>query len=197
MPKLYFADVSGLDIEIAAAKLPPHRLNKMNRLPRTESKKLSAGAYLLFIRACELNGLSPEYEVGANGKPDFIDGTVHFSLSHSGNYAVCAISDKPVGVDIEIPRSGSLRIAERFFAPDELTHIKNAADPDDEFCRVWTMKESYIKALGLTLSSLDSFSVLKAVGCAFFNHRFNAYNISVCTVGEDTAAELLEITDLC
>ena len=197
MLKLYISDVSGLDIESASALLPPDRYEKMKKLRRSEDKKLSAGAYLLFRRASELNGLSPDYTVGLNGKPDYSASGMHFSISHSGCYAVCAVSDKTVGVDIERPRHGSLKLAERFFAADELDHLKSCGSPDDEFCRIWTMKESFIKAYGLNLSELGGFSVLDSRCCSYCGFTFNGYHISVCTAEEDSGAELTELYDLC
>ena len=37
-----------------------------------------------------------------HGKPYLSDySDVHFNISHSGEYVVCSVSDKPVGVDIQ------------------------------------------------------------------------------------------------
>ena len=88
---------------------------------------------------------------------------VHFNVSHSGNMVVCAVSNHPVGVDVEFIRSAKPGIAERFFCEDECLHISSSTDsPDAAFFQIWTMKESYIKWNGKGLAaSLDSFSVLE------------------------------------
>ena len=73
------------------------------------------------------------------------------SLSHSKNALAVAISDRPVGIDIELispPRSA--RFAEWVLTPDELSEL--AALPDG--CRAefiisrWTAKESIYKRTG-------------------------------------------------
>lgn len=98
-------------------------------------------------------------------------GTPYVSLSHSGDYAVCAIAKVPVGVDIQKRqpvRSGMLR---HFFTEGEerdflRRHLgeeppkeregafgSRTADclgegAETEFLRLWTMKESYMKLTG-------------------------------------------------
>lgn len=65
-----------------------------------------------------------ELTVNEFGKP-FIMGKprVQFNLSHAENYIVCAISDEPVGIDVEIMKPIDLEIAERFFTSDETEYI--------------------------------------------------------------------------
>ncbi|MCH7595579.1 MAG: 4'-phosphopantetheinyl transferase superfamily protein, partial [Planctomycetes bacterium] len=69
----------------------------------------------------------------------------------------------PLGVDVEKidARRGSRGIAERYFAAPELDHLKGF-DGEEYlrwFFRIWTLKETYIKArgLGLTLPLNDFF----------------------------------------
>ena len=61
------------------------------------------------------------FDAGAFGKPQLIDfPQVHFNLSHSGDWALCVISDDgPVGVDIEVvrPLDEHDDLAARFFPP--------------------------------------------------------------------------------
>ena len=80
-----------------------------------------------------------------NGKDGF---TLHFSLSHSGDYAACIISDVPCGVDIECIREKDITsLAKRVFSPAESKKITAR-----EFYETWTVKESVLKALGTGLS---------------------------------------------
>jgi len=95
-------------------------------------------------------------------KPGFIDIPLKFNLSHSENVSVCAIVlNHEIGVDIEyIRRKIDLNIPERFFTQYESAYIKSLAEEDRQkaFFRLWTLKESYIKAKGMGLSiSLDAF----------------------------------------
>lgn len=86
--------------------------------------------------------------------PDF-----HYNFSDSGDYLVLAVSpDHPIGVDLQkiIPiRSGPLKMAERFFHPDEirlLSACKNAEEQYLLFFRIWTIKEAFLKCTGEGLS---------------------------------------------
>ncbi len=81
------------------------------------------------------------------GKPLLVDGSCHFSLSHSGPWVVCATADSPVGVDVELPRC-SAAVAQRFFHPEEVA----LADDPDQLCRLWTAKEAFVKALGVGIT---------------------------------------------
>lgn len=99
-------------------------------------------------------------EYGKPLLPGFQD--VHFNISHSGPWVVCAVDDQPVGIDVEIIKPMDFKIAERFFSKDEYRSLMN--QPEEKklhyFYRLWTLKESYIKAEGKGLSiPLDSFSM--------------------------------------
>ena len=88
---------------------------------------------------------------------------MHFNLSHSGSYAVCAVSDAPVGVDIEVRRKNTnLKVAKRFFSQAENDYIdsfETLESREDAFYRIWTLKEAFVKATGEGLSRpLNEFS---------------------------------------
>ena len=103
----------------------------------------SAAAYALLEHAFRERygrGL-PEIEKTPAGKPFFPgEPEIHFSLSHCATHVLCALSDEPVGADIESPRHISERAVSFFSSPDELSHF----EPLD----LWVLKESYIKLLG-------------------------------------------------
>jgi len=100
------------------------------------------------------------------GKPflsNVID--IHYNISHSGVYVVCAVSNTQIGVDIELIKSIDINIAKRFFSPDEINYVFYPSDEQqyERFYQIWTMKESQVKWEGMGLSkNLRSFSVLKA-----------------------------------
>lgn len=90
-----------------------------------------------------------------NGKPYFQEyPEIQFNLSHSGDYAVCVLHDRPVGVDIEQCKHMKESIAKRFFAPEEYEDIIAVQDEQERtrrFYRYWVLKESFMKAVGLGL----------------------------------------------
>lgn len=181
MIKLYIADVSRLDIEKALDAVSDYRRQKALRCPDEEKMRRCLGVELLLCRA--LGAAEPlDYALGANGKPYLKDGSVCFSLSHSGNYAVCAVSDCEVGVDIEAPRQNTLRIAKRFFTEDEYERIEKSDEPDELFCRLWVIKESYIKANGTGFKTpLDSFCAADRIGeYSTAHYKMHGCHIAVC-----------------
>jgi len=74
------------------------------------------------------------------------DGMVLFAGCCGGN----------VGVDVErISRRTDVALAERYFASPEVEYVMDHHDADAKlraFLRVWTLKESFIKAIGTGLS---------------------------------------------
>ncbi len=122
----------------------------------------------LLIKAVAVNHFNlPKSEMkigyGQNSKPHFeAHPELHYNLSHSGDWVVAAFSDRPVGIDIERIKEINLTIAERFFAPEELDSLTGLPDEQRKICffNLWTLKESYLKALGTGLTRpLNSFTV--------------------------------------
>lgn len=87
---------------------------------------------------------------------------VHFSISHSGAYWACAVSDAPVGLDLQEERPVKAeKLARRFFHPAEVEWL--AARDWQQFCRIWAYKESWLKYTGEGMGAgLDGFSVVGA-----------------------------------
>jgi len=105
------------------------------------------------------------FEINDYGKPAVQDHKLEFNLSHSGDFALIAVTqERKVGVDVERLRSDIEieSMARRFFSPNEVSKL--IALPLElrvsGFFNCWTRKEAYIKAQGLGLSlPLDSFDV--------------------------------------
>jgi 4'-phosphopantetheinyl transferase superfamily len=90
---------------------------------------------------------APALARDANGKPQLIGAAVHFNVSHSGELALVAVSDAPVGVDIEQQRAIADPVA---FA--RRLHFETA-DPR-ELMRLWCRKEAWLKARGIGLAGV-------------------------------------------
>ncbi len=65
-----------------------------------------------------------------------------FSLSHSGGMALCALSPRPVGVDVELVRPRRSRLPARALSGEEQARFDGSWE---EFYRLWTLKESWCK----------------------------------------------------
>ena len=145
--------------DAAFALLPTARQERICRCPR-ETTRLQLLAAGLLLR-CIL-GVTEETPLlcTPQGKPYLKHGPC-FNLSHSGHFAALAISDQPVGLDLQdMTHQPSPRLADRWFTPEEAAWIHG--NPD-RFFHVWTRKESVVKALGLGLAALPmhTFSVLE------------------------------------
>jgi 4'-phosphopantetheinyl transferase len=110
---------------------------------------------------CESNGL--RFSANDHGKPVLLSQILEFNLSHSGDFALVAITqNRKIGIDVERIRSGMEfeRIARRFFSPSEVSEwmALPPAQRQIAFFNCWARKEAYMKAHGLGLSlPLDSF----------------------------------------
>lgn len=111
---------------------------------------------LLLKKALAVIGLDRQFHnisFQKDGKPT-IEG-VHFSISHSDNLVVCAISTEGViGIDVEKEKQINLADFKAWFTNTEWKEIQNAKYPAQKFYWYWTRKESVIKALGVKLSHL-------------------------------------------
>jgi len=86
-------------------------------------------------------------------KRDLVCNEIYISVSHSGRYFVCVISDAPVGVDVQEARSvKAMNIAGRYFTAEEIKYIEETGD--EGFFLIWTRKEAYSKYTGLGLEEI-------------------------------------------
>ncbi len=86
------------------------------------------------------------------GRP-YLPGTIDFNISHSGNYAICAIGEGlRLGIDIEQVKSVDFSDFHDLMSEEQWMAIKNATDPLKHFFRYWSIKESIIKADGRGLN---------------------------------------------
>lgn len=162
-----YVNINEFNIDDIYDKVSSKRIEKMSKLKFDVDKKRSVCVEFLLnemINECkssdkEIDAFSEiktpvELTYDEKGKPHIydIDGrdAIHFSLSHSGDYVACMISDKPCGIDIEkhSEKREYEKIAARICTENE---IKNVSSKED-FYKIWTLKESILKATGEGLS---------------------------------------------
>ncbi len=158
---------------------------------KNASSHLAAGLLLDYaLRPFGLREGCMEYSENDFGKPFFKNRPdICFNLSHSGKYAVCAVSDRAVGIDAETcdDIGSALEIAKRYFTSAEYESIKKSGDTKSAFLNIWTRKESLLKALGTGISGgLSSYEVLAdeiTVGdTKYFFSGADGYKDAVITV---------------
>ncbi len=100
------------------------------------------------------------FGIGEHGKPYLKNHpNIHFNVSHSGQYVVCAVADVPVGVDVQKVSEFNIGVTERVCNKQELTQILTSTNKASEFIKLWTQKEAYVKMLGCGIGMCDLKSV--------------------------------------
>ena len=69
---------------------------------------------------------------------------IHISISHSKDLVICAVSDVPVGIDVEKIRPYNPSVAHKIFHKEEIMS-------DSRYTKEWTSLESYLKLKGTGL----------------------------------------------
>ena len=158
--------------------LPPARRERLERLRQPEKRREPLCAYLILRRALweqyrwrEL----PEIQTAAMGKPFFPDHPdIHFNLSHTAGAVLVALSDRPVGVDIERIRPVSPRAMRRL------------ADVGTEraFFESWVRREARAKRSGAGVGTMLSSEEPLQLGEQFYLlDAFPGYVAGVATRG--------------
>jgi phosphopantetheinyl transferase len=108
-----------------------------------------------------LDGKAPFLETEPSGRPFFGDGHAGFSISHSRRMVAVAYSTDGarVGCDIQYahPRKTHDKIAARLFSAEELRYLAEASGAREKrlrFCRLWALKECFLKAHGLPVFAM-------------------------------------------
>ncbi|MDE7076742.1 MAG: 4'-phosphopantetheinyl transferase superfamily protein [Clostridia bacterium] len=174
------------------------RREKIRKLSVSEKRNQSLAAGVIVPLALGRLGYKGGVEIayGEHGKPRLVQPEgLFFNISHSGEWTVAAFADCEVGVDIQHVKPADMRLADRYFAAEEREALAQSDCAQDLFFRFWTVKESYLKALGTGLSrTLNSFTVrlsesgVKITDSLVSNewyaveiNAFKDYKISCCT----------------
>ncbi|KAK9061433.1 hypothetical protein SSX86_018614 [Deinandra increscens subsp. villosa] len=108
------------------------------------------------------------FKKNAHGKPEVIweqsddwhPPQLHFNLSHTSSLIACGVTvGSPIGIDVEEKertlKNNILSFAKRYFSCEELEVLSAISDPEvqrHKFIKLWTLKEAYVKALGIGFS---------------------------------------------
>ncbi len=214
---IYAADADKLNNDALYDKIytavSRERRDKVDKLLFRKDKNQSLAAeYLLMYAAGQFGITDFKIKCGENGKPYFENEGVYFNLSHSGERVMCAIGTAEVGCDVERIKDINLDIARRCFYKSEYDAImaeQGKEAKQNMFFRLWTLKESFIKVLGLGMKlPLDKFRVDVIGDRAQVCHNINqnkyffreydfddGYKYAVCSsVDCFAAAEKIEIS---
>ena len=103
------------------------------------------------------------FDVEPYGKPFVVEPTAvkrPFNVAHTDGLVLCGVGTSGhqlVGVDVErLGRRTDPELATRYFSPPEVEYLRqfrNTSERQDVFLRIWTLKESFIKAIGTGLQT--------------------------------------------
>ena len=145
-------DIAHFDFEAALPLLSRQRQTQALQFRFEQERKQCAMAYLLLCKGLrEEYGITepPLFAYGEAGKPYLPDhADIHFNISHCREAVVCALSDRPVGVDIECVREYDASLMDFTMNETEKEQILRSPHPDLAFIRLWTRKEAVLKCSG-------------------------------------------------
>lgn len=121
------AETQDVGVALAVTEFTVEKvLKELRALPLTEREKL-----LWASKVC----------IGEHGKPYLQNNSdIFFNLSHSGDYVLCGIADRQIGVDIQKRHDKDVSgVKEK---------IHNAQDKDEDFFLLFSAKEAFCKCTG-------------------------------------------------
>ena len=167
------------------------KLEKIDKFRFYDDRLRSVCGYYTAVSAlAEIEGI-PQKEIiisyDENGKPYPLNSSARFSISHSEDMVVCAVSDREIGVDIEKIKKSRLIVAKRICDIDELIYIFGKEPQEEDFAienravqqrffEIWTKKEAFGKMKGFGINyDMKSHNVIDGE-----NILFGDYVIAVC-----------------
>lgn len=153
--------------QMLKTQVDPQQIHAIERYRFVQDRDVRLVTHsLLRIMLQQTYGLRhDELEMATNpfGKPFLVQQALHVNLSHSGQWAFCAIDEQPIGIDIERRARVDMDSIAAFFSKREQA-LLHACEGDERltlFYQLWTLKESYVKQIGKGLSyPLDAFSIV-------------------------------------
>jgi 4'-phosphopantetheinyl transferase len=143
---------------------PARRESALKYLRRVDRERALLGEALVRYLLASAHGLADSgivFSKNSFGKPMLPDDKAHFNITHSGKWVACVTDREPVGIDVEKIKQIDSDIAKRFFSKVEYSDLLAKGEERlGYFYDLWTLKESFIKAVGKGLSlPLSSFSI--------------------------------------
>jgi 4'-phosphopantetheinyl transferase len=178
-------DIWDFDLAVALEGISEQRREQALRFKHEQGQRLCVLAYLLLKQGLrEVYGIeeNPIFEYNEHGKPSIVGHPeIFFNLSHCKEAAICAISDQPVGVDVESVRSFNDSLVHYTMNDDEIQQIESAEDRAVAFIQFWTKKEAALKLKGTGICN-DMKQVLCRERLFFdtFTDHSNRFVYSLC-----------------
>ena len=150
-------DIWDFNLSEALAEISDQRREQALKFKHEQGQRLCVLAYQLLKQGLrEKYGITdnPIFEYNEHGKPSIVGHPeIFFNLSHCKEAVVCAISDKPIGVDVECIREAKESLINYTMNEEEKQEIATSDNPASAFIRLWTMKEATSKLVGTGITN--------------------------------------------
>jgi len=91
----------------------------------------------------------PNVKEAKGGKPYLVNCDLHFNISHSQRYVVCAIGEVELGIDVQFHKRNNVdAVAKKIMSEVEWQGYQEASDKANYFYDLWARKESFLKFTG-------------------------------------------------
>ena len=147
----YFFNIKNLteeDYNFYYDNMTDLRREKVSRLKLTSDKLRTVTGEMLVKKHF---GNDSIIDVGKFGKPFISNKNGEFSISHSEDMVLVAVSDAPVGADIEKIRKINPSVIRKICNNEEAAYINSGKTDYEKNIRlleIWTFKEAYFKFKG-------------------------------------------------
>ena len=123
---------------------------------------------------------TPSFLYNQYGAP-YLENGPYFSISHCKQGIAVAVSDLPIGIDIEGLRRVDEALVRKTMNMEEQSQIAMSQNPEVEFIRLWTRKEAYVKMLGTGIIS-DMHGILSDVSSVQWHEIADLDRGYICTI---------------
>jgi len=115
---------------------------------RKDRRALSLLAGRLLDTGLRAAGYAVTEPLAAKGGKLYFPNGPFVSLSHSGMMAACALSKRPVGLDLQRVVAVHPRLPARICTQEELLYLQTSPAPTRDIIALWALKEAYFKEAG-------------------------------------------------
>lgn len=167
-------------LDVLIYKIPLSRMDK-NKLRNTKKdlininykNEFSVGLYFCsMILKRDFEFTVEYYFFSKNGKPFLGTNGPGFSISYTDDYVYIAIiKHGAIGIDAEKVKAIDINVSKEFMTEKEFVSLEKATDKYEYFYKIWTLKESFLKLIGLGIN--DSINTIE-----FVEHLSGTYSIN-------------------
>lgn len=144
-----------------------------------------------------------ELEYNEYGKPYIPRVNFNFNISHSRDYVILAFAKNgDIGIDIEFVAKININDFQQILNRKDIEYLQYSEDKESDFFKLWTSKESVIKAAGDSVAYAQNIFIDFEKCRAIYKKKIwylneikylNNYKIHLCTTNRNISIVINEI----